>query len=161
MRMTAVTNGLFERAFTYPDFEYQDRFNRLVGLDDHKNRLTKMLGLLVNPDGFEDWAEKHHPKISRFKDLILRRPPLVVLAGDVGSGKSELAETVGDSVARQESIEVTLFPLSLSARGQGRVGEMTQLLSQAFDYTLDQAKKLKTPGKPTRGAISGKYPNAS
>jgi hypothetical protein len=64
---------------------------------------------------------------------VLHRPPLVILAGDVGSGKSELAETIGDAVARQEKIDITLFPLSLAARGQGRVGEMTQLLSTAFD----------------------------
>ena len=54
--------------------------------------------------------------------MVLRRPPLIVLAGDVGSGKSELAETIGDDVARREGIDVTLYPMSLSARGQGRVG---------------------------------------
>jgi AAA+ superfamily predicted ATPase len=84
---------------------------------------------------------------------VLRRPPLVVLAGDVGSGKSELAETVGDAVARQENIEITLFPLSLSTRGQGRVGEMTQLLSAAFDYTLDEANKLRSAGGRSSGAV--------
>jgi AAA+ superfamily predicted ATPase len=75
-----------------------------------------------------------------------------VLAGDVGSGKSELAETIGDAVARQERIEITLFPMSLSTRGQGRVGEMTQLLSAAFDYTVAEASKLKGTG-PARGAV--------
>ena len=74
---------------------------------------------------------------------MLRRPPLVVLAGDVGSGKTELAETIGDAVARQEEIDITLFPLSLSTRGQGRVGEMTQLLSAAFEHTIAEATKLK------------------
>src|ERR1019366_6625110 len=83
---------------------------------------------------------------------VLRRPPLVVLAGDVGAGKSELAETIGDAVARQEKIEITLFPMSLSTRGQGRVGEMTQLLSAAFDYTVAEATKLKGAGR-ARGAV--------
>ena len=72
---------------------------------------------------------------------MLRRPPLVILAGDVGSGKTELAETIGDAVARQEKIDITLFPLSLSTRGQGRVGEMTQLLSAAFDYTVGRGAR--------------------
>jgi AAA+ superfamily predicted ATPase len=84
---------------------------------------------------------------------ILRRPPLVVLAGDVGSGKTELAETIGDAVARQEGIDITLFPLSLSTRGQGRVGEMTQLLSAAFDYTVAEAGKLKGASGKARGGI--------
>jgi len=144
---------LFERRITYPDFEPQDRLARLVGLDDHKARLSKILGLLVNPVGLEAWAKKHHPGANGIVTTVLRRPPLVVLAGDVGSGKSELAETIGDAVARQEDIEITLFPLSLSTRGQGRVGEMTQLLSAAFDYTVDEARKLQASGGRARGAV--------
>ena len=85
---------------------------------------------------------------------VLVRPPLVVLAGDVGSGKTALAETIGDAVARQENIGVTLFPLSLSTRGQGRVGEMTQLLSAAFDHSIEAAMKLRgESGEKARGAI--------
>jgi len=144
---------LFERRINYPDFELQERLARLVGLDDHKARLTKMLGLLVNPAGLEAWASKHHPGAVRLLNDVLKRPPLVVLAGDVGSGKSELAQTIGDTVARQEGIEITLLPLSLSTRGQGRVGEMTQLLSMAFDYTVTEAEKLKAKSGRARGAV--------
>ncbi|MBF9052315.1 AAA family ATPase [Roseobacter sp. HKCCD9010] len=144
---------LFERRITYPDFEPQARLARLVGLDDQKSRLTKILGLLVNPASLESWMRKHHPAANGSLSSILNRPPLVVLAGDVGSGKTELAETVGDAVARQEDIEITLFPLSLSARGQGRVGEMTQLLSAAFDYTQQEAMKLKGSNGRSRGAV--------
>lgn len=146
-------DGLFERRITYPDFAARDRFARLVGLDDQKSRLTKMLSLLVNPSGLEAWAKKHHPQMNGLMTTILRRPPLVVLAGDVGSGKTELAETVGDAVARQEGIDLTLFPLSLSARGQGRVGEMTQLLSSAFDYSIAEATKLKGSNGKARGGL--------
>jgi AAA+ superfamily predicted ATPase len=144
---------LFERRITYPDFDPQARFSRLVGLDAQKGRLTKILSLLVNPAGLETWARKHHVGADGLLDTVLRRPPLVVLAGDVGSGKTELAETVGDAVARQEKIEITLFPLSLSTRGQGRVGEMTQLLSAAFDHTVAEATKLKGSSGHARGAV--------
>jgi SpoVK/Ycf46/Vps4 family AAA+-type ATPase len=153
MQTPKNTNGLFERSLTYPDIDPQERFARLVGLDDQKNRLTKILGLLVNPVGFDAWLKKYHPNARDLVTTILSRPPLVVLAGDVGSGKTELAETVGDTVARLEKIDITLFPLSLSARGQGRVGEMTQLLSSAFDHTVTEAKKLKSGTSRTRGAI--------
>jgi len=144
---------LFERRITYPDFEHQERLARLVGLDDQKTRLTKILSLLVNPAGIESWVRKHHAGAEGLLNSVLRRPPLVVLAGDVGSGKTELAETIGDAVARQENIGITLFPLSLSARGQGRVGEMTQLLSAAFDYTVEEATKLKGSSGRARGGI--------
>jgi AAA+ superfamily predicted ATPase len=144
---------LFERRITYPDVEPRARLARLVGVDEQKCRLTKILSLLVNPHGLEEWVRRHHPGAKRILDTVLRRPPLVVLAGDVGSGKTELAETIGDAVARQEKIDITLFPLSLSTRGQGRVGEMTQLIAAAFDYTAAEAARLKpTSGRP-RGAV--------
>lgn len=143
---------LFERRISYPDGDARERLESLVGLDDHKARLTKMLGVLVNPSGLEMWARKHHPGAKDVVNTVLRRPPLIILAGDVGSGKTELAETIGDAVARQENIEITLFPMSLSTRGQGRVGEMTQLLTAAFDYTIDEASKLKGAER-SRGAV--------
>lgn len=152
--MTGPTlDELFERRITYPDFEPQERLARLVGLDNQKTRLTKVLALLVNPAGLEAWARKHHPDANGVLQTVLRRPPLVVLSGDVGSGKTELAETIGDAVARQEDIEITLFPMSLSTRGQGRVGEMTQLLSAAFDFAHAEASKLKGSGGRSRGAV--------
>lgn len=147
-------DDLFERRMTYPDIEPRERLARLVGLDDQKLRLTKMLGLLVNPAGLETWSKTFHPSgAGGILDTVLRRPPLVILAGDVGSGKTELAETIGDAVARQERIDINLFPLSLSARGEGRVGEMTRLLSAAFDHTIDAASKLKAATGKARGAV--------
>jgi AAA+ superfamily predicted ATPase len=145
---------LFEKVIMYPDFEYQERLNMLVGLENQKSRLIKILSLLVNPNGIEEWAIKHHKSAKKSLDYVLSRPPLIVLEGDVGSGKSELATTISDAVARQEKIEIQLFPLSLSARGQGRVGEMTKLISAAFDYTIERAEKLKNKtSKSSRGAV--------
>lgn len=152
IRMNSA-DGVFERAFLLPDSEAQERYRRLIGLDEQKSRLVKMLSVLVHPAGLERWVQEHHPDALTASQDLLRRPPLVVLAGDVGSGKTELAETVGDAVARQEGIDITLFPLSLSTRGQGRVGEMTQLLSVAFDQTLQRAEKLKADGKARGGLI--------
>jgi len=146
-------DDVFEQRIDLPSSGARDRLARLVGLDDHKTRLTKILGLLVNPEGLRLWAAHHHPGAEHLLDAVLSRPPLVVLAGDVGSGKTELAETVGDAVAREEKIGVVLLPLSLSARGQGRVGEMTQLLSAAFEAALEEARKLKSSAGPARGAV--------
>jgi AAA+ superfamily predicted ATPase len=153
MTTHANLDDLFEQRVTLPDVSARQRLAALVGLDDHKARLAKMLGLLINPAGLHQWASKHHSKAQGILTTMLRRPPLVVLAGDVGSGKTELAETIGDAVARQEDIEITLFPLSLTARGQGRVGEMTQLISRAFDHTVSEAKKLKAASGKARGGV--------
>ena len=144
--------ALFERRMSYPDPNAKVRLDRLVGIDDYKQRLAKILGILVNPASLERWAAKYHPGADLLLDTVLRRPPLVILAGDVGSGKTELAETIGDAVSRAEDIDITLLPLSLSSRGQGKVGEMTQLLAAAFDYAAGEARKLKSSSK-ARGAV--------
>ncbi len=153
MTTQSSIDELFDRCITFPDVEARERLHRLVGLEDHKTRLSKMLGLLINPSSLEAWLSKHHPGARGVIDAVLRRPPLVVLAGDVGSGKSELAETIGDEVARREDVSITLFPMSLSTRGQGRVGEMTQLLSAAFDYVQEEALKRKGVNETSRGAV--------
>jgi AAA+ superfamily predicted ATPase len=144
---------LFESKLLYPHPAARERLDRLVGLDDHKQKLTKVLGLLVNQAGLRSWASEHHAGAEKLLDTVLHRPPLVILAGDVGSGKTELAETIGDAVGRQESIDVMLLPLSLATRGQGKVGEMTHLISSAFDYTVKEASSLKSSGGKTSGAV--------
>ena len=153
MNASYSIDEFFERRVSYPDVDAKERLARLVGLDDHKTRLTKILSVLVNPTGLQTWIKKHHAGAEALLDTVLRRPHLVVLAGDVGAGKSELAETIGDAVARQEKIDITLFPLSLSTRGQGRVGEMTKLLSSAFEHTVAEAQKLKSTNQPARGGV--------
>lgn len=153
--MTQAQNftALFERPQALPDIDARDRLARLVGMDDKIKRLANVLSVLVNPNGLQKWIAKHHAGADSLLDAILRRPPLVVLAGDVGSGKTELAETIGDMVARQEGIDITLLPLSLSSRGQGRVGEMTQLVSAAFEYAVTEATKYKSGNGKARGGV--------
>ncbi len=154
MSHTPNQQGLFERALEFPDPEIRDRLARLVGMEDKINLLANLLSVLVNPEGLHKWQKKHHAEATVLLATVLQRPPLIVLCGDVGSGKTELAETIGDKVARQEKIPVTLLPLSLSSRGQGRVGEMTQLISAAFEHAFSMAAKMKAErGGVARGAV--------
>ena len=152
--MTYSKSALFETALTYPDPDAKRRLGRLVGLDEHKDRLSRQLSTLIHPEGVEQWAKKFGYDQSRYLlDTFTSRPPLVILEGDVGCGKTELAESIPDSVARLLDLEITLFPLSLSTRGQGLVGEMTKLVSSAFEEILMTAKKLAGSPKPKGGAI--------
>lgn len=149
----SLSRDLFEDRITYPDVDARDRLARLVGLDDYKSRLIKLLSILTNPQSLSSWIESYHSGATDIVDAILRRPPLIIHGGDVGTGKTELAETIGDAVARDQSIPLSLFPLRLSTRGQGRVGEMTSLLSAAFDYTVGEAAKLKARKGKSRGGL--------
>lgn len=148
-------DDLFERRLTYPDTDARCRFDELVGLDITKSTIVKSICIFLDHDKLEQWGEKYHKGISKLLDKVLRRPPLLILAGDVGTGKTQLAESVGDPVARKLGIGITLFPVSLSARGTGRVGEMTTLISSAFEYALREAEKFKESKKkaPRAGII--------
>ena len=152
MEAKAIT-GLFENSIVLPNTDSRERLNRLVGVEGKVNRLRNTISVLINPSGLKSWLGKNHPQSANLLTSVLRRPPLVILAGDVGSGKTELAETVGDAVARQENIDITLLPLSLSSRGQGRVGEMTQLVTAAFEEAFNQASKFKSASGPARGGV--------
>lgn len=152
MEEISVEN-LFDRRLSFPDLGASRRFAALVGIDDAKAQVVRALGILVNPEGLHKWSKRFHPDSPLLLGFVERRPPLIIFAGDVGTGKTELATTVGDPVARQESIDVTLLPLSLSTRGSGKVGEMTKLLSAAFDETFKAAHKLKRHGSKTGGAV--------
>src|SRR6185503_11594340 len=146
-------DDVFDRRLTFPDSTAQQRFARLVGIDDAKLRVTKLVAALIHPEGIRQWANKFHKGAKSLVNYVERRPPLVILSGDVGTGKTELAETVGDAVARQENTEVTLFPLSLASRGSGRVGEMTKLISFAFDQTVQMSKQLRDKSGRAKGAV--------
>lgn len=150
---TKAINGLFENSIVLPNSDSRERLGRLVGMDGKINRLKNTISILINPIGLKSWMERNHPQASNLLTLVLRRPPLVILAGDVGSGKTELAETIGDAVARQENVDITLLPLSLSSRGQGRVGEMTQLVTAAFEEAFNQASKFKSSSGSARGGV--------
>ncbi|MCL6729255.1 AAA family ATPase [Sphingomonas hankyongi] len=150
--MIIDVRALFERQMTFPNPDARARLHSLVGLDGHIDLLRKILALLVYPTALLRWGEKYHPGAKLLIDAVLTRPPLVILAGDVGSGKTALAESIGDAVARDAMIEVTLLPLSLAARGQGRIGEMTQLISAAFDHTIKEASTM-IAGEITEGAV--------
>lgn len=137
----------FELEREYPNDEARDWYNRLVGLDEHKQRLLVELELLLYPERVEDWSKKHHKSVIRLCELLRQRVPLVLLEGDVGCGKTALAETIGDALARGNGGQkVHLLKVNTQVRGSGHVGEMTDLIVQAFAQAEHRADTLR--GKP-------------
>ena len=142
--------GLFGQVVEFPDPDAQDRLAALVGVDDTVDRLALEAQLLADPGRLEAWASRAlgtvPPAVARWSS----RAPLFVLAGDVGTGKTEVAETIGHRIATDLRVPVTLYPLSLTARGKGAVGEMTTLLTAAFS----QVRTAATGGRTRDGRLS-------
>lgn len=148
------TSDIFEETVTFPDSSSQRRYEALIGLADVQARLKKEAELLIDPGLLARWSQAHHGgrilAVTRgFEDRI----PLFIFAGDVGTGKTVLAETFGDAVARDLGIEIFLFRMSLRARGTGSVGEMTQLISAAFDYVKQEIPVPGARSAPTSAAV--------
>lgn len=136
--MTAP-DDLFSEVLTYPSANAERRFDALVGLDEIKRRVLTEARILLRPAQLDAWSERHHGTSIPATDRLKGRLPLFLFSGDVGTGKTELAETFGAPLARELDLPVQLFGLSLSARGTGAVGEMTRLLQAAFTEVADAA----------------------
>jgi SpoVK/Ycf46/Vps4 family AAA+-type ATPase len=151
--MNHESKGIFEEVKEFPDPTAARRFAALVGLEVMKERLLKEARLLLDPESLAAWSTKHHGQKTRIAQLFSDRPPLFIFAGDVGTGKSALAKSFGDAVAREANISVTFYALSLNARGTGAVGEMTSLIATAFSEIRDAAKKAAGRGGKHRSGI--------
>ncbi len=137
--------AFFEAERVYPDITAQQWYERLVGLDDHKARLLIELEMLLYPEPLEQWSKRYHGgQVLRICDLYRNRVPLILLEGDVGTGKTALAETIGDALARQigEDRQVHMLKINTQVRGTGQVGEMSDLIVQAFAQAEARAKAL-------------------
>jgi AAA+ superfamily predicted ATPase len=142
------TSDLFHPIISLPEPVRAERYRRLVGLDDVKSRLRKEATVLADPASLTAWAQNHHPHSTTSNaalTLLKDRVPLLLFAGDVGSGKSALAESFGCDLADSLGVPVTLYRLKLTTRGEGHVGEMTNLIGKAFAEVTKEAGMGRAP----------------
>ncbi|MEM9399992.1 MAG: ATP-binding protein [Verrucomicrobiota bacterium] len=132
-------DAIFQDVQTFPDPIFQEQFYSLVGLDDVKETLLKEAQIMLSANSLDEWSKKHHSKNLAIVDRFKKRPPLFIFSGDVGTGKTALAQSIGDQIARQLSHSVYLYSLSLNSRGSGAVGEMTGLISAAFNEIKNES----------------------
>lgn len=152
--MTSTADGPFEAVLNYPDSGAARTLAQLVGLDEVRDRMLKHAELLLNPKRLETWSTTHHGKRIALVESLQDRSPLFIFAGDVGTGKTALAEAIGDVLARASRVPVSLFRLSLNVRGSGAVGQMTKLLSDAFAAVRDRgAQAVDAAGNPQAAII--------
>lgn len=147
-----TSNELFEEIIEYPSPDEEKRYSELIGLDEIKTTLNKEASILLNPELLSKWSKKNYKKEIKLLELFRNRFHFFIFAGDVGTGKTTLAESFGDRISRQEKIPIYLYRLSLKTRGTGAVGEMTRLISGAFE----EVKKIAQ-----RGYRSGKKPGSA
>lgn len=129
----------------FPDDAASRRFQRLVGVEAHAAQVGRDLHQIFHPHLASRWAEKHFRKVPVAVRLLEDLVPLIIFEGDVGTGKSALAETIPDVIARQHGYDVHLFKMSTQVRGHGYVGQMGSLLSLAFRHVASHWERASTP----------------
>ena len=142
---TAIS--FFEAERTFPNDDMCAWYESLKGLDTHKQKLLLELEMLLYPERMEAWSKRHHKGVLKLCERTRNRVPLIIFEGDVGTGKTALAETIGDALARKlKSGGVHLLKMNTQVRGTGQVGEMSDLIVQAFTQAEQRARSLK--GEP-------------
>lgn len=137
--------SFFEAERVYPNDAARRWYERLIGLEDHKARLLIELEMLLYPERLEEWSKRNHGgQVLRLCELYRNRVPLILFEGDVGTGKTALAETIGDALARRigGKTQVHLLKINTQIRGTGQVGEMSDLIVQAFTQAESRAHAL-------------------
>lgn len=117
----------------HPNGEATRALEGLIGLDRHREDLIEELVSLLDPEHVRRWVARHHPAGLPLAERLQRRPPLVILSGEVGCGKSALARAIGTPVAKRLDGLLTTFETPSDLRGSGLVGEISARITAAFD----------------------------
>lgn len=129
----------------YPGEEYGAWFNSLVGIDHIKIDLLEKIQLLLNRDSVKQWSVQTYGKVIPACAALLNRYPFFILEGEVGSGKTALARSLGHPLAINLQRRVQLLVLNTQVRGTGLVGELTRNISLAFDEAENRSRRLGIP----------------
>lgn len=134
---------IFDNIITLPSAEVQKQTESLVGFQSKFDRIYNNLKLLLDQGSLSDWSKKYHkvdlPIISQLKDKY----PLIILAGDAGTGKTISATSIADKMTRELGKEGFFLKLSTRVRGEGMHGEMGKLVNDAFSELKKQAGKRR------------------
>ena len=134
--------SIFDSETVLPDDGLSRREKTLLGFDARYARVHDQLRLLLNVGQLAAWNRQYHGGRLAICDLVAEQYPLVIFYGDVGTGKTAMAECMANRlVAEARSEDSLLFKLSNRVRGSGMVGEMGTLIAEAFKRVTASAGK--------------------
>lgn len=135
---------IFDSETVVPDTVLAHRAETLLGFQDRYARVSDQLRLLLSSDQLADWSKRYHRSHLAICDLVADQYPLVVFHGDVGTGKTAMAECIANRLLTEaRSEDATIFRLSNRVRGSGKVGEMTTLLAEALKRVTASVGKTR------------------
>lgn len=133
---------IFESEMALPDAGLAAKEKTLLGFEVRYSRVRNQLRLLLNISELAEWNQEHHDGRLALCDLVTEQYPLVIFHGDVGTGKTVMAECIANRLIEESKTEDSvLFKLGNRVRGSGKVGEMGTLIIEAFEQVAKSAGK--------------------
>jgi AAA+ superfamily predicted ATPase len=139
-----VNTALTLVEYKHPDQQAESEYGLLVGIDEQKGELLKTLSLLLNPERVLTWQKKHYKNGLGILSHLENGSPLIILSGEVGCGKTALAQTVGTPLALALGHPVKVFETPSNIRGSGMVGELSNRVTEAFESAKAKLKEGET-----------------
>ncbi len=118
----------------HPNANAAKSFENLIAIEQQKEELINSLYLLFDKSNIEKWHKKHHHSKLSFLTKITDALPLVILAGDVGCGKTALANSVSTPLGKKLDKRILCFETPSNIRGSGRVGEISNRITETFAH---------------------------
>ncbi len=134
---------IFDNILELPSAGIKERTENLIGFETKFQRIYGNLKLLLDPEGLKEWSTKHHKVELPIISQLTERYPLIILAGDAGTGKTVSAEAIADKMVRELNKEGFFLKLSTRVRGEGLHGQMGTLVNDAFSELKKQAGKSR------------------
>ena len=139
---------IFDAETVAPDPVLASREPTLLGFEARHERVRDQLNLLLQSGDLDTWSKAKHGELLPIVRLVADQYPLVVFHGDVGTGKTAIAECIANRLLTDsKSEDAIIFRLSNRVRGSGLVGEMGSLLAEAFE------RVTKAVGKSRRAVL--------
>ena len=135
--------SIFDNTLELPNKAIKERAERLIGFENKFKRIYGNLKLLLDQEGLKKWSNKYHKKELPIISQLTERYPLIILAGDAGTGKTVSAEAIADRMVRELGKEGFFLKLSTRVRGEGLHGQMGNLVNDAFAELKKQAGKSR------------------
>jgi SpoVK/Ycf46/Vps4 family AAA+-type ATPase len=127
---------------SHPDKGAAARYESLVGIEPQQRQLLDELTLLLDAGRLKKWLKQHHPRGLPAVSTLGAASPLIVLSGEVGCGKSELATSVGTPLSDVLDRKVIAMETPSDIRGGGLVGELSLRITEAFEQACARAREV-------------------
>ncbi len=123
--------SVFDTETVLPDSQLSARENGLLGFSKRYDRVYNQLRLLLDLGQLGAWSKDYHQGVLPICSLVADQYPLVIFHGDVGTGKTAMAECIANRIVRGAGRgDSVLRKRGKRGRGRGSEGAMGALLRQ-------------------------------